>query len=198
MSFEIRPYCTKDLGALYNICLQTADGGKDASHLFNKKKLIGDFYAAPYAVLDPEVCFVVFHDGEACGYIVGCKSSQDFSKQCAAEWFPVLRQKYPIESDSISPLNARLLALIHSGYQPRPEFTDYPAHLHINLLSNTQGHGLGAKLINTFIGNLKKLKVSGVHLEVSSNNYGAIAFYEKIGFKVICKFEGSIGYGMSL
>ncbi|MCP4325033.1 MAG: GNAT family N-acetyltransferase [Alteromonadales bacterium] len=198
MPFEIRPYCANDLSAIYKICLQTADGGKDASHLFNIKELIGDYYAAPYAVLEPEVCFVVFFNNEACGYIVGCRSSQNFSEQCETDWFPVLRDKYPLNSNSISPLNEHLIELIHDGYKPRPEFKEYPAHLHINLLSNTQGHGLGGKLIKTFIDNLKKLKVSGVHLEVSSDNYGAIAFYEKVGFKVICEFEGSIGYGMSL
>lgn len=198
MSFEIRPYCKEDLNALYNICLQTANSGKDASHLFNNKELIGSYYSAPYGLFEADVCFVVCHNNEVCGYIVGCKSSEDFSKQCESNWFPMLRKKYPLGSDSISALNTRLISLTHEGYQPRPEFKDYPAHLHINLLAHTQGHGLGVKLIKTFIDNLKKLNVSGVHLEVSSDNKAAIAFYEKIGFKVICKFEGSIGYGMYL
>lgn len=198
MPFEIRPYHKSDLSALYRICLQTADGGKDASHLFSDPQLIGDYYAVPYAVLEPELCFVVTNGNDVCGYIVGCKASQDFSIQCEQQWFPELRVKYPLQCESISPLNDRLISCIHSGYQPRPEFSNYPAHLHINLLSNTQGHGLGAQLINTFIDNLKALNIAGLHLEVSSDNFGAISFYEKMGFKVICEFEHSIGYGMNL
>ncbi|PKG38235.1 GNAT family N-acetyltransferase [Psychromonas sp. Urea-02u-13] len=198
MPFEIRPYRDADLTSIYKICMQTADGGKDASHLFTEQQLIGDFYAVPYVILESDVCWVVSRGDEVCGYIVGCKSSQSFSLQCEEQWFPTLRTKYPLASKSISPLNDRLLRLIHDGYQPRPEFANYPAHLHINLLGNTQGHGLGAKLINAFIDNLKTLTVAGLHLEVSRDNAGAISFYEKMGFEVICEFEHSIGYGMCL
>jgi len=204
MSFKIRPYRTEDLSAVYQICLQTADGGQDASKLFINKDLIGHFYAAPYVVFEPEVCFMVTINDEVCGYIIGCKSSASFALQCESEWFPKLREKFPLESKSksksksISRLNDRILKLIASGYQPQPEFKNYPAHLHINLLPNTQGHGLGGKLISVFIDKLKALRIAGLHLEVSRDNVGAIAFYEKMGFEVICEFEHSIGYGMHL
>ena len=176
MPFEIRPYQTDDLTSLYEICLQTADAGKDASHLFTDRALIGSFYSAPYAILEEEVCFVVTHENTVCGYIVGCKSSSDFSAQCESQWFPSLRSQYPLESKTNSLLNSRLLTHLHNGYQPRPEFSLYPAHLHINLLASTQGHGLGAKLITAFINNLKRLQVAGLHLEVSRDNLGAICF----------------------
>ena len=198
MPFQIRPYQSDDLASLYEICLQTADAGKDASHLFSDRALIGSFYSAPYAALEAEVCFVVTHENTVCGYIVGCKSSSDFSAQCESQWFPTFRARYPLNSESHSLLNSRLLTYLHSGYQPRPEFSQFPAHLHINLLANTQGHGLGAKLMTAFIDNLKNLQVVGLHLEVSRDNLGAICFYEKMGFEIICEFEHSIGYGMYL
>lgn len=199
MSFEIRPYQKKDLPSLYQICLQTGHGGSDASHLFSDPKLLGHYYAAPYAVLDPKACFIVTKDQRIVGYIVGCQSSPSFSQQCENEWFPALREHYPIHRDnSVPTLNDKIISLLHKGHQPRPEFINYPAHLHINLLPETQGAGLGKKLMQTFIANLSVLQVSGIHLEVSTDNEKAIRFYEKLGFTVIAEFEHSIGYGMKL
>lgn len=198
MPFQIRPYQPEDLPSLYKICLQTGDGGQDASHLFTDEKLIGHFYAAPYALLDPEVCFVVSHNNQACGYIVGCQSSSMFAQQTDEQWFPALREQYPLSEHSEDSFTDNLLILIHHGYHTRPEFAEYPAHLHINLLPNTQGNGLGRKLMMTFIDKLRELKVTGVHLEVSRSNTGAVSFYEKLGFNAISEFEHSIGYGMKL
>lgn len=198
MSFKIRPYHREDLAALYQICLQTADGGADASHLFSDKELIGSYYAAPYGFFEPEVCFMVSFNDQVCGYIVGCKSSLNFAKQCEENWFPALRLQHALKGKMDNTLSERVVSLIHTGYQPRPEYADYPAHLHINLLPNTQGHGLGRQLITTFLDKLRELKVSGVHLEVSTTNRAAISFYEKVGFTVIAEFEHSIGYGMRL
>ena len=59
MSFKIRNYHPCDLVSLYRICLLTADSGGDASHLYSDPDLVGQFYAAPYAVYEPELCFVV-------------------------------------------------------------------------------------------------------------------------------------------
>lgn len=198
MSFKIRPYCSEDLASLSQICLQTADEGGDASHLFSDKALLGNFYAAPYGIFESDVCFMVENDDAVCGYIVGCKSSQSFALQCEESWFPALRTQYPLEGETNNPFAERVISLIHDGYQPRPEYADYPAHLHINLLPNTQGHGLGRQLMTAFVDNLKALKVTGVHLEVSRSNVAAICFYEKMGFTIIANFEHSIGYGMKL
>jgi hypothetical protein len=70
----------------------------------------------------------------------------------------------------------------------------------LNLTSEraSESASSGSLGINAFIDNLKALKVAGLHLEVSRDNIGAISFYEKMGFEVICEFEHSIGYGMRL
>ena len=198
MQFEIRPYQSSDLAALYDICLLTADGGNDASQLCDDKELVGHFYAAPYGVFEPEVCFVVTQNDQPCGYIVGARCSSRFAARCESQWFPTLRAQYPLVAAAPVTLSDKVIKHIHNGYQPRPEFSDYPAHLHINLLPATQGHGIGRKIMMAFIENLKRLQVTGVHLEVSTNNLAAIAFYEKMGFCKIAQFEHSIGYGLKL
>ena len=63
MEFKIRPYHPSDLSRLYDICVQTGDCGRDVTHDYPDPDLFGQFYAAPYAVLEPDLCFVLTGDG---------------------------------------------------------------------------------------------------------------------------------------
>lgn len=199
MSVKIRPYRKEDYNKIIDICLKTGNSGEDASDLFLHGELLGLFFAAPYVVHEPEVCFVIANDeDEALGYIIGTKDSEKFAEWCEANWFPELRRKYPIDVHYKSSFEKRIVELIHTGYIPRPEAKLYPAHLHIDLLPEAQGMGMGKKLIQTFIEKLKKLKVTGLHLEVGRKNERAIGFYKAIGFKIISEYEYSILFGMKL
>ncbi len=71
-------------------------------------------------------------------------------------------------------------------------------HLHIDLLPEAQGHGLGRKLIQVFIDRLRELNIKGLHLEVGKKNKGAIKFYERVNFKAFKEFEKSIVFTMKL
>jgi len=198
METDIRPYHPSDLSALYRICLQTGDSGKDATRLYSDPELIGHFYAAPYAVLEPDLCFVVTCSGKPCGYILGTQNSPQFYRRCEKVWFPVLRKRYvfPVTEDTLP--DANIIRLIHKGHVINNDVSDYPAHLHIDLLPRTQGKGAGRKLMDIFLNRLRELKVPAVHLAVGKSNSSAIKFYERMGFHVIKEYEKSIAYGMKL
>ncbi len=198
MSLVIRPYKKSDLPALYEICLKTGDSGKDATNLYKDSLLIGHFYAAPYAVFHPELTFILAENDKPIGYIIGTNDSQSFYQITEKEWFPPLRGKYPLPKESDSSLDARIIRLIHKGHVPKPELLSYPAHLHIDILPEGQGKGMGRKLIETFRNKLVELKVPALHLEVGKRNTNAIQFYEKTGFKVINEYEYSIAFGIKL
>jgi len=150
MKFAIRPYHSSDLVMLYRICLLTGNSGSDASDLYKDPDILGNFYAAPYAVLEPELCFVVTCSNKPCGYIVGTRDSEKFSQRCEIEWFPRLREGYPLSMADDNSYDARIIRLIHEGYTLKDELKSYPAHLHINLLPEIQGQGFGRKLIEIF------------------------------------------------
>ena len=198
MNYAIRPVHPCDLSSLYRISLLTGNSGSDASHLLKDHELIGHFYAAPYAFIEPELCFVLTSSGIPCGYIIGTQDSQKFYSDCETKWFPLLRERYPLPDNEDKSFDTRLIKLIHEGHKPYDDLRSYPAHLHIDLLPEAQGKGLGRKLVEVFTNKLSELKVPAVHLQVGKKNTGAVKFYQKIGFHKIKEYEHSIAFGMHL
>ena len=198
MSLEIRTYKPTDLNYLYEICLKTGDSGKNATNIYKDPGLVGSFYAAPYAVIHPELTFILADNDMPVGYIIGTDNSENFYHRAEIIWFPELRKKYPLPEEEDTSPDARIIRLIHKGHIPKLELLSYPAHLHIDILPEGQGKGMGKKLIETFVHKLRELKVPALHLEVGKRNANAIQFYEKIGFKLIKEYEYSIAYGIIL
>ena len=197
-NIKIRSYHPSDLTSLYRICLKTADSGSDASNIYKDPDLVGHFYAAPYVLFEPELTIIAALNENPYGYILGTKNSTQFYDKCEQEWFPTLRLKYPIPAEDDSTRDAKIIRLIHNGIIHKQELVEYPAHLHIDLLPEIQGKGLGRKMIELFINKLSELDVKALHLETGKSNTGAIKFYERLGFHIIKEYEKSIAFGMKL
>lgn len=200
MSFIVRPYHPRDLRALYTICLQTGDSGRDATPLYRDPDLLGHYFAAPYGVLEPDTSFVLAdaHD-EACGYILGTPDTVGFAERCEREWFPPLRARYPLPPPDDHSPDAQIIRAIHTGIEVMDEVvTAYPAHLHIDILPCAQHQGWGRRLMETFLARLRELGVPAVHLGVGTRNANAIAFYERMGFHPLARGDHFMLYGMHL
>lgn len=196
MELNIRNYHPSDLTTLYRICLWTGKSGNDASQLYEDPDLLGHFYLGPYALLEPDLCFVLTADKAPCGYIIGTYDSKEFYRKCEKEWFPILREKYKLPAEDDISKAASIIRLIHQGHKPKTELLEYPAHLHIDILPIAQGKGLGRKLIEIFINQLKRKNITALHFEVGKTNKNAIAFYSHIGFHIIKEYDFSIAFGM--
>jgi GNAT superfamily N-acetyltransferase len=70
----------------------------------------------------------------------------------------------------------------------------YPAHLHIDILSEYQRQGIGTSLIDRLEKHLRFQGIKGVHSGTSERNSKAIQFYKKVGFSMIYEEPG--GFGM--
>ena len=189
MSLIIRPYKKSDLPKLYEICLKTGNSGKDATDLYKDPLLLGNFYSAPYAVIHPELTFILTDNDIPVGYILGTSDSTFFYRETEKEWFPPLRKEYPLPEENDNTPDAKIIRLIHKGHLPKSELLSYPAHLHIDILPEGQGQGMGRKLIEIFCNKLIEMKVQALHLEVGKRNTNAIFFYERIGFRIIKEYE---------
>jgi ribosomal protein S18 acetylase RimI-like enzyme len=183
---------------LYRICLETGDSGADATALYTDPDVLGHYYAAPYAVLEPDLCFVLTKDGAPVGYVLGTRDSALFRERCERDWFPPLRERYPLPDDADRSRDAAMIRLIHKGHSAAESFLEYPAHLHIDLLAVAQGSGRGRAMMERFLERLRELRVPGVHLGVGRRNARAVVFYERLGFQKLLEAETWSAYGMRL
>jgi ribosomal protein S18 acetylase RimI-like enzyme len=200
--FSIRSYHPSDLPRIYKICLLTGNLGGDATPLYTDPELMGHFWAAPYAVSEPDLCFVATLDGVPCGYILGTRDSNTFAAWCQREWFPVLRQRYPLPDSqnpgNLSPADIKLIQKFHRGASVGPVALTHPAHLHIDLLPECQGQGIGRRIMETFLARLVSLGVPGVHLGVNKKNSRAVAYYEHMGFERLSEDDHAVCFGKVL
>jgi ribosomal protein S18 acetylase RimI-like enzyme len=185
----IRPYRPSDLPALYGICLRTGAAGDDASDAYPRADhdLLGAIFAAPYAVLEPELAFVVDDGtGQAVGYVLGTADTARFAERFRDEWLPQVGGRYPEPAGEPATASEGMAVLLHHPERMvNPELAGYPAHLHIDVLPEFQRSGHGRELINVFVGALAEQGVPAVHLGMLTANTRARAFYDRLGFHEI-------------
>ncbi|MEV1045950.1 GNAT family N-acetyltransferase [Streptomyces sp. NPDC049916] len=182
----LRPYRPEDREALFDICVRTGHEGGDARHLYPDHDLLPSIFAAPYAVLEPDLAFVVEDGGRAVGYVLGTADTPSFVARYRAEWLPGLADRYPAPVREPATPTEAMTSLMHDPERMLlPELAAYPAHLHIDLLPEHQRAGHGRRLITAFLAALHSRGVPAVHLSMVTANTGARAFYDSVGFHPI-------------
>ena len=194
---QIRQATPADREFLFDICLKTADSGRDATALYSDPKLPGYLGAAPYGAFEPRFAFLLTAGDKAIGYVIGAADTAAFERRLDAEWWPEVRRAVagfvpsrPLDADALKRINA---PQVHDDWL----MADYPAHLHINILPEAQSSGWGRKMIDTELAALRQAGVRGVHLGVSPTNESAKGFYRHLGFTDISR-DGHVVFGMKL
>lgn len=194
---RIRPATEGDMDALYQICLKTAEAGEDGSALYSDPRLPGYLWAAPYLKFQPEFAFMLDEGGRALGYALAAPDSAAFAALLERQWWPEIRRAV---ADLVPrrPNDAMILQRIaHPESHPAWLFTDYPAHLHINLLPEAQSAGWGRRMIDVGLNALRTAGVRGVHLGVAPKNERAKGFYRHLGFDDVSR-DGHVTFAMRL
>jgi len=197
--FSIRSYKSADTSAVYEICLKTGNSGQDATHLFSDPLVLGHIYVGPYMEFEPQSVFILEDDQGPCGYIMGVLDSQTYYQWMHSEWLPKIRVNYkkptgnPDTWDETEKITDLLFHPVSQRLLP-----DYPAHLHIDLLSRAQGKGQGKLMMDRFIDYLRYNKIPGLHLDLSSSNNRAFNFYRKYGMEEFDRDNESIIMGYHL
>jgi ribosomal protein S18 acetylase RimI-like enzyme len=179
-----------DLPGIYRVCRETGPASVNPD-------LLGHLYAGPYIVNEPELSRVVASDTGIEGYVLACSDTREFEGWCEAHWWPELRAQYPIGGGH--PLDEWMTRLLHEPpHSPDVVVAAHPAHLHTDLLPSAQGRGLGRALIEWLCEELAERGVAGVHLGVSADNAGAIAFYQRLGFETVLVEADTVWMGRLL
>lgn len=194
---SIRPYRPQDRSAMFDICVKTADAGSDATGIFSDDELWGLIFAVPYIERHPDLAWVVeSDDARVIGYIVATDDTDAFEQWFRDEWWPQFAARFP---RPLAPAT-REEKMIDYAYERRPgresNAGEHPAHLHIDLLAEAQGQGLGRRLIQTLFVELRRRGVSGLHLGMDPANLGAAAFYERLGMDQLPAEAGGQAYGV--
>jgi GNAT superfamily N-acetyltransferase len=179
---NIRAYRPSDLESVYDICVRTGDAGGDARGQYSSDRLLGDIFAAPYVVLEPERAYVLDDgEGSVAGYVLGTADTATFVKRYRQEWLPASEGRYGDD-----PRDEFMLELHRNPERMLvPELAPYPAHLHIDLLPEWQGRRFGRGLMTAFLDGLRSAGVDRVHLGMNPANTGARVFYDRLGFTEI-------------
>ena len=171
----IRRYRASDLPELRRICLLTGNAGGDATGLYSDDGLLPDIFLEPYVTFLPDTAWVLDLGDGPVGYLVGALDTAAFASVWRESWVPELARRHPV-------VPAAELWLLE--WEPTP-VDGYPAHLHIDLLPAAQGGGWGRALLRELGAAAVAEGVPGIHLGMSADNAGALAFYERLGFGVL-------------
>ena len=188
----VRTAKVADEAAVSNICLKTADSGQDASKLFSLPELPGLVWVVPYLYYSLSHCFVAEHEGRVVGYLVTVPNTRLFKEWLSEKWLAEFKRRTKGFEPKTSQDEDAASACDHYIKLDQHYLDTYPAHLHINLLPDAQGTGLGRKLVKTALANLRRENVHAIHLGVAPKNTRAIGFYEAMGFSRIENAEGYI------
>ena len=179
--FFVRSYRCGDEIPLRDVCLRTGKSGDDASNWI-PGGLLPDIFLSPYVHFAPDLVCVVDDGHGACGYAIAADNTSGFVAWYRGHWLPLFRQLHPL----VEPVSTPADRLTVFGYHPEnflgPDQERFPAHMHIDLLPEAQGRGMGRLLIRRMLALLRGRGVAGVQLGVGEHNLRARGFYAHLGF----------------
>jgi len=173
-----------------DVAFATGFMGDPVAGQFADRDAFAHLFCTWYLLHRPDTCWVVDDGGgRVVGYLVG--SPDGPGDQAAHEWefatTHLLRRGI-----ALRPGTARFIAraavdlardrrCLHPPVDP----ARFPAELHVNLLPEARGRGLGGALMRSWTDRLVGMGVPGVHLGTFGQNAGAIAFFTACGFEPV-------------
>ncbi len=176
--------------AIRRICCLTGDnGGPIASERW---EFFAKTWIEPYQKLLPDWTYVAIQGDAVVGYLTGCPDSAAFTRQkiwrCV---IPLLAQvglgRYRHSSDARSFARRALGITKTVAHRFSPDVHQklksvYPAHLHVNVDARHRQRGIGRRLVESYLADLRLQAVTGVHLFCGADPLG---FYRSLGFEVM-------------
>lgn len=186
----VRPYEPSDRDQVRRICHVTGFMGEPAGWMWRDEPSFADAFSGYYTDVEPESATVAVIDDRVVGYLLGCRDSDRATDPAMAVARHVVRRGIAFRPGTAPMIwrSALDVATDLGRRRVRPgdyAYRDgaYPAHLHINLLPEARGTGVGGRLVRGWLDRLRADGVPGCHLQTMAENTRAVAFFEAMGFE---------------
>jgi ribosomal protein S18 acetylase RimI-like enzyme len=181
----VRPYRPADRDAVRGIAYRTGYLGDPADCYWRDFTSFADIWTSYYTDREPESVFVGESDGRVVGYLVGCVESARAPSPAAALGRQVIRRFLLFRPGTARFLWRSIWDAAVQRHSPTGELADprWPSHLHMNILREARGCGVGAQLMNAWLTRLREVGSPGCHLATLVENTTAVAFFERMGFR---------------
>jgi GNAT superfamily N-acetyltransferase len=193
----IRGVEANDLDACHAVSLATGLAGRDASHLYRDRRMMGHIYIAPYVLLEPGLTLVAEDDAGVAGFVAGALDTAAWEDRLERDWWPSLRKQYAdpsgVPSADWTADQRRAFMIHHPAPTPPAVVARYPAHLHMNLLPRLQRRGIGSKLLEAWLDIACRRGASAFHIGVNRENRDAVQFWRARAFETVTPDRPSEG-----
>jgi len=181
---SIRSYRPSDRERVREICFATGYMGEPVDWYWRDARSFADIWTSWYTDHEPESCFVADDGGEVVGYLLGCLDSALAPSPRAAVVWQLFKRALWLRPGTAGFFRRSFRDALTGGGAPSGELLDprWPSHLHINLLPEARGRGLGRGLMEAWLARLRVLGSPGCHLVTLAENTRAVAFFQATGF----------------
>ncbi len=182
---RVRAYRPEDRARVREICHRTGYMGEPADWYWRDAESFADIWTAWYTDHEPESCLVVEWQGRAAGYLTGCVDTARAARPAAEIRRQILRRWLLLRPGTAGFLWRGLADTLREGNAATDALQDprYPAHLHIDLLPEVRGQGMGAALMRAWLERLRALGSPGCHLITLAENASGVGFFRAMGFE---------------
>lgn len=200
MSVIIRKYRFSDRSSVEHIQLSTYLLGKPLDVKTKKWIHQGISY---YLEKESESCYVAEEKGKVVGYLLGCLNDKNHEEKILS-YIGTVYGKIPLlpfmhKSDRkfyIGMIKFMTVALIGKSGDKKFTTPKNSGHIHINLLPDARGNGVGSKLLKTFFKYAKLKGVKTIHADSFQTRLNPNKnFWIKNGFKEYSKVRTSFWKG---
>jgi len=186
-SLVVRPFQPTDRVSVRRVCFETGYMGQPIAWQWRDAESFADMFTSWYTDEEPESARVAELDGEVVGYLLGCRDTSRAANPAAIVGRHIVRRGLLMRPGTAGVCWRALGDVAIDGIRRRlPSLAPdprWPAHFHIDLLPVARDHGVGGRLVRSWLDELRTVGVRGCHLDTWGENTNAIAFFEAMGFR---------------
>jgi ribosomal protein S18 acetylase RimI-like enzyme len=189
METTIRHFQPADKPALLEISADTAFFGDPVEAFLDDRRLFTDAFTAYYLEYEAPYAWVSETPAGLAGFLLGCADTTRQSRHWRSYILRYVLVKAIFGNYKLGKKTAGfawgMFASMFRGEEAGVDLNAYPAHLQIDVRKGYRGEGMGSRLIEAYLQQLRQLHVIGVHLTTTSHNEAACHLYEKVGFRML-------------